>query len=460
MCLILMLVSSLLYAIVAISVASMIYYYIQYKGAAKEWGDGLRGLSMQAARFSLLRLEEAPTHAKNWRPQVLVLTKLDNETMVPLEPELITLAGQLKGGKGLTLISAIIEGNAVQRNFDAQLGKTTIKKVMKDTQIDGFAEVIVGNNLKEAMSYLIQGAGLGALRHNTVLCGWPSTWREKDSAEVLVHVLQVSKARQLAVMLPKPSNRTTENMSSGSVTSMAPGVVPGSPLGVLTANSVSIPVPLSRDSKEETIDIWWILHDGGMLILIAFLLKQDRVWNKCRLRIFCVAESDDNSIQMEQDLALFLRLLRIDAHVQVVEMMNADITTSILNRAKQVEHDIASLTHTQVKEPSQASIRRMNTSVKVRFVASQSSVIYIHIPVCIVYVFPTAYIFFFISQLQLNAIMKERSGSANLVALNLPDFIKEQSPFEYMSLLEELTNGLPDVLFIRGGGREVITIFS
>lgn len=70
MCLILMLVSSLLYAVCAIIVASLIYYYIQYKGAAKEWGDGLRGLSMQAARFSLLRLEEAQPHTKNWRPQV------------------------------------------------------------------------------------------------------------------------------------------------------------------------------------------------------------------------------------------------------------------------------------------------------------------------------------------------------------------------------------------------------
>ena len=35
--------------------------------AEKEWGDGLRGLSLQAARYSLLKLEEAPPHTKNWR---------------------------------------------------------------------------------------------------------------------------------------------------------------------------------------------------------------------------------------------------------------------------------------------------------------------------------------------------------------------------------------------------------
>ena len=57
----------------------------------------------------------------------------------------------------------------------------------------------------------------------------------------------------------------------------------------------------------------------------------------CRLRIFCIAESDDNSIQMEQDLALFLRLLRIDADVHVVELMNNEISAHALNRAKHLE---------------------------------------------------------------------------------------------------------------------------
>lgn len=35
--------------------------------AEKEWGDGIRGLSLSAARYALLRLEEGPPHTKNWR---------------------------------------------------------------------------------------------------------------------------------------------------------------------------------------------------------------------------------------------------------------------------------------------------------------------------------------------------------------------------------------------------------
>lgn len=77
-----------------ISTFTNLNYYFR---AEKEWGDGLRGLALSAARYSLLRLEEGPPHTKNWRPQVLVLTKLNNE-LKPKYPKMIAFASQLKAG--------------------------------------------------------------------------------------------------------------------------------------------------------------------------------------------------------------------------------------------------------------------------------------------------------------------------------------------------------------------------
>ena len=48
-----------------------------------------------------------------------------------------------------------------------------------------------------------------------------------------------------------------------------------------------------------------------------------QVWRKCRMRIFTVAQVDDNSIQMKKDLQTFLYHLRISAEVEVVEMVRA-----------------------------------------------------------------------------------------------------------------------------------------
>ena len=39
------------------------------------------------------------------------------------------------------------------------------------------------------------------------------------------------------------------------------------------------------------------------------------------MRIFTVAQMDDNSIQMKKDLQMFLYHLRLDAEVEVVEMV-------------------------------------------------------------------------------------------------------------------------------------------
>lgn len=98
LCLVVMFLSSWYYALAAMAIAGIVYKYIEYRGAEKEWGDGLRGLALSAARYSLLRLEEGPPHTKNWRPQVLVLCKL-NQDYMPKYRKMVTFASQLKAGR-------------------------------------------------------------------------------------------------------------------------------------------------------------------------------------------------------------------------------------------------------------------------------------------------------------------------------------------------------------------------
>lgn len=57
-------------------------------------------------------------------------------------------------------------------------------------------------------------------------------------------------------------------------------------------------------------------------MLLPFLLRQHKVWRHCKLRIFTVAQIEDNSIQMKRDLAVFLYQLRIEAEVDVIEMVS------------------------------------------------------------------------------------------------------------------------------------------
>lgn len=45
----------------------------------------------------------------------------------------------------------------------------------------GFCQLVVSSNLRDGMSHLIQSAGLGGMKHNTVLMAWPEAWKREDS---------------------------------------------------------------------------------------------------------------------------------------------------------------------------------------------------------------------------------------------------------------------------------------
>uniref|UniRef100_A0A3Q2FJS4 SLC12A transporter C-terminal domain-containing protein n=1 Tax=Cyprinodon variegatus TaxID=28743 RepID=A0A3Q2FJS4_CYPVA len=76
-------------------------------------------------------------------------------------------------------------------------------------------------------------------------------------------------------------------------------------------------------------------------------------------------------------------------------------------------------------KPNQSNVRRMHTAVK------------------------------------LNEVVVNKSQGAHLVLLNMPGPPKNRGGDEnYMEFLEVLLEGLNRVLLVRGGGREVITIYS
>ena len=90
---------------------------------------------------------------------------------------------------------------------------------------------------------------------------------------------------------------------------------------VLLLKTINYPVSNSY-YQNGTIDIWLIVHDGGHMLQIGYLLSLNRVWKNCKLRLFTTAGFNDNSIKIKEDLETYLKLLRIDAQVKVIEMVS------------------------------------------------------------------------------------------------------------------------------------------
>ncbi|XP_067341799.1 solute carrier family 12 member 7 isoform X2 [Channa argus] len=497
LCLALMFISSWYYAIVAMVIAGCIYKYIEYRGAEKEWGDGIRGLSLNAARYALIRLEEAPPHTKNWRPQLLVLLNIDSDQAVK-HPRLLSFCTQLKAGKGLTIVGNVLEGTYLTKDAEAKKAEQNIKSAMSAERTKGFCHVVVSSNLRDGVSHLIQSAGLGGMKHNTVLMAWPGTWKQSNDPQSwrnFIETVRETTSAHQALLVAK--------------------------------NVDSFPTNQDRLS-EGTIDVWWVVHDGGMLMLLPFLLRQHKVWRKCKMRIFTVAQMDDNSIQMKKDLQMFLYHLRLNAEVEVVEMHDNDISaftyekTLVMEQRSQMlkqmhlsrterEREIQSITdesrssirrknpgadqstnvsrqsspmedtqedeaqlihdrntasHATINDKADTGLDRVhmtwtkdklfternrnrecNANVAVRDLfnmkPNQSNVRRMHTAV------------------KLNEVVVNKSQGAHLVLLNMPGPPRNRGGDEnYMEFLEVLLEGLNRVLLVRGGGQEVITIYS
>ncbi|XP_069797206.1 solute carrier family 12 member 6-like isoform X2 [Narcine bancroftii] len=474
LCLALMFISSWYYAMAAMGIAGMIYKYIEFQGAEKEWGDGIRGLSLSAARFALLRLEEGPPHTKNWRPQLLVLLKLDEDLHVKY-PRLLTFASQLKAGKGLTIVGSVLSGNFLESYGEATAAEQAIKCLMTRERVKGFCQVVVAAKVREGVSHLIQSCGLGGMKHNTVVLGWPSCWRQSEDPrawKTFIGTVRVTTAAQLALLVPK-------NIT------LFPGN--GDVLG------------------EGTIDVWWIVHDGGLLMLLPFLLRQHKVWRKCSIRIFTVAQMEDNSIQMKKDLTTFLYHLRIEAQVEVVEMHDSDISAYTYERTLMMEQRSQMLRQMRLSKtereregittsisslsPPQAQIiKDRNSTLRLASLGSEDEDEADGAPDRIHMTWtkdryqekqwrqertPDGYsdlmsirpdhlnVRRMHTAVRLNEVIVNRSHDARLVLLNMPGPPRNiEGDENYMEFLEVLTEGLERVLLVRGGGCEVITIYS
>ena len=42
------------------------------------------------------------------------------------------------------------------------------------------------------------------------------------------------------------------------------------------------------------IDVWWLYDDGGLTLLLPYIISTRHNWAACKLRVFCTASSQDN----------------------------------------------------------------------------------------------------------------------------------------------------------------------
>eukprot|EP01059_Diplonema_ambulator_P036315 TRINITY_DN9010_c0_g1_i2.p1 TRINITY_DN9010_c0_g1~~TRINITY_DN9010_c0_g1_i2.p1 ORF type:complete len:967 (+),score=314.34 TRINITY_DN9010_c0_g1_i2:51-2951(+) len=304
LCLTLMLLIDFKMALVSFVFALLLQFYIKKQQVTKDWGDSIAGIRFQVARDQLIALTDRSTfyHPKNWRPQLLVLCTLD-ENGNPLRPELLTLAAMLKKGRGLLMTMGLVKGDVRYEFTQSEIFTEVMRMHMKENGLEGFPRVLLyKENLAEAVAAALQATGCGALRPNSVIMGWPSwasdTYTEEQAA-TYINLVKSIVGCEKAVIILKNGAKLLSYMST-------------------------------RALLTNTIDVWWIVHDGGLLLLLPHLLRLHKAWKGCRLRIFSVineyTEQNESIEEFRSRIMMFLDEVRISAEVIPINLTSDELS--------------------------------------------------------------------------------------------------------------------------------------
>ncbi|VDN07351.1 unnamed protein product [Thelazia callipaeda] len=429
------------YAIISCLLCFSLYKYTEYRGANREWGDGMRALSISTAQKALLTINDTePSHAKNFRPQLLLLfsMKWQNDGTDSRYKRLMHLASQLKASQGLCVIVAFLRGNPFDEN-DQNIANEIRKRLnddMKEAKIRGFVKTLVygESQICGSISTVIQSTGVGALCPNTLLLKWPSygpNWpSESPDSEYSTFV---------------------DKLHAGYVMKMC----------LLVAKDVSHFPYIFEPVKNGFVDAYWIIRDRGFLGLIAHLLLHHKVWRGCQLRVIGIARDSEEKVEMTGRINFYLKAMRIDALVQVNILSDPNISRADFERTLLME------------ERSQMAREAR------RFVAKQKSAEFLkeHVDEMLSDTKDTEPQIKSRFRVEKHAeeisddnpldghkgsetdrmkddkmIANEKSKKWSLCeTVHVPGFT------DYVHYLDELTAGLPRVLFVRGAGTETLT---
>jgi len=263
-------------AISAIVVIAGLHWWIGRSEVEARWGDLQSGLLFERTRKNLLRLEHELQHPKNWRPIILALSGAGWS-----RPHLAIFGHRLTTGQGILSLGQVIIGEPQEKRKRAENQEKILTAMIQERDIEGFPAVAIAPELSSGIETLIQCHGLGSLRPNTVLLGYP---RDPERVQVFGETL-----------------RSIADLGRSTV--------------ILRHRDESDP----WEAPAGTIDVWWRgRKNGELMLLLAHLLQRNPDWRARRIRLLRVIENEAGREEVQEHLESLIEQSRIRAEAIVV----------------------------------------------------------------------------------------------------------------------------------------------
>lgn len=177
--------------------------------------------------------------------------------------------------------------------------------------------IMTKSNFSEAVWCAVMHSGLGPVSPNTVLLGWPSDWRNRLKRDNDKAVNDESSIADSQALLSCSVNEFVDALKGLGNMQRAICVLKGTRF------------PRQGDimPPRSTIDIYWVVDDGGLCLLLSYIISRNPIWLRdSRLRVFAVTTVDGyDHDELEKIVIDFLQQIRINASVKVVTIQELEL---------------------------------------------------------------------------------------------------------------------------------------
>lgn len=488
MCVVIMFLINWWSSLITFGIIWGLYLLVVYRKPDVNWGSSTQAQTYKTALTTAQRLNNVSEHVKNYKPQILVLCGYPQA-----RPLLLDFANLITKSHSLLILGDVVNNRINHRIRSARSSK--VYSYLRNRKIKAFYTMIDNMLFEIGAKALLQTSGIGKLSPNVLMMGYKNNWQSCNKEELLAYfnVLHAAFDHRVAVAIlrlkdgldysklldeaqqdPICNNATftpaTKHELLTSVTSSimhADSNLSLPTVGLPENNSylnLQTPTGSTRIAKKKQhpgindilmkspekigkleeqldmfkrkqpkgyIDVWWLYDDGGLTMLLPYIISTRNSWSSCKLRVFAMA-NNKNELELEQkNMANLLSKFRLDYYsLQMVSIADKPQDTTIEFFNDLIDRFI---TNDEVKES--------DCMVSAAEIAASQDKTY--------------------RQLRLRELLLQHSSDANLVVMSLPMPRKGtvSAPL-YMAWLEVLTRDLPPYLLVRGNQQSVLTFYS
>ncbi|XP_056117116.1 solute carrier family 12 member 3 [Rhinichthys klamathensis goyatoka] len=442
-------------ALIAIGIIIFLLGYVLYKKPDVNWGSSMQASSYNMALSQCVGLNQVEDHIKNYRPQCLVLTGPPCT-----RPSLVDFISTFTKNQSLMICANVITGEPSPGPMDSAKSSPHISWLNK-RRIKSFYHTVVADDLRVGVQMLLQSTGLGRMRPNVLVMGFKKNWRKAQPSNLENYIgilhdafdlqygvcvlrmkegLDISRTMQAHVNLGFETS-TEQGLDTRSTTTTTTATIDTSlDPEALMAMSQPTSVFQTRQGKK-TIDVYWLSDDGGLTLLVPYLLSRKKRWGRCKVRLFVGGEAQQIDEQKQELKALISRFRLGFQDIQVLPDINGKPQSEHIKRFEDL---IAPYRVSSVQKDGQEADE---TTKEFSWMVSDEE-------------FET-FKAKSLRQIRLNEVIQDYSRDAALIIVTMPVGRRGACPSPlYMAWLEIVSRDLrPPVLLVRGNQENVLTLY-